>query len=62
MQNPAQPSKMIDLMAIRSRADRQREDTDTIATLCDGIDTLLNENQALKAKLAEFEKAAPEKK
>jgi hypothetical protein len=62
MQNPAQPSKMIDLMAIRSRADRQREDADTIATLCDGIDTLLNENQALKAKLAEFEKAAPEKK
>lgn len=58
MQTQPQP-KMIDLEAIRKQADRQRADADTIAMLCDGVNTLLTENAELKAKLAALEKKAP---
>lgn len=61
MENP-HPPKLIDLEAIRKQADRQRADADTIAMLCDGINTLLGENAELKAKLTALEAKAPKPK
>lgn len=45
----------IDLGNLRRVADRQREDAETIAQLCDGMNALLEQNKSLGAKLAKVE-------
>jgi hypothetical protein len=54
MEQPG-PTVTINLNTLRRNADRQREDAETIAQLCDGLNSSIQENGSLKASVKKLE-------
>lgn len=54
MEQPV-PTVTINLPSLRRNADRAREDAETIAQLCDGLNSSIQENGALKAQIKKLE-------
>lgn len=54
MSNP-EPTVAIDLSTLRRNAERQREDAQTIAQLCDGLNSTIVENGNLQARIKALE-------
>lgn len=50
--------RSVDLGMVRDSAERQRVDAEMITGLCDTVYRLTEENQALRARLAELEPVA----
>lgn len=61
MENPNNTIPIIP-SEIRRAAERQREDAEMISNLCTALENVVNENHALKEKLAKLETKVPDDK